>query len=733
MAMSHPDANVRSETVKRPKLGLSARILIGLLAGIGCGLFFGEYCSSLQVLGDAFVGLLQMTVLPYITCSLILNIGRLTPQRARRTFLVGGLVLLALWAVAVVTILVTPMALPQATVGSFFSSELLKEPEPFDFIGLYIPVNPFHSLANSVVPAVVVFSIFLGVALMGVERKQTMMEILDTACRALVRVNGFVMRLTPLGMFAIAAAAAGTMRLDEVERLEMYFIVYLAASVGLTFWILPMMVACMTPFSYRQVMNESKDALVTAFATGKTFVVLPLLIEGAGRLLHGLGGDAEEAEGEAGLLVPLAYPFPTVGKLLALFFIPFAAWFVGGAMSFGQLMLLVSTGLLALFGSPVAAIPFLLDLFRLPADLFDLFLISGVVGGRLSDVVGAMHLMVFTLLVGAAMAGALKVKARRLLLVAVVGTVVFVSAIVLIRGYGEARLKEEKPPNPLASMQLQVPPAPHVILDTAEPNPDPLLPGESRIDRIGRRGIFRVGFHPNELPFSYLNESGELVGFDIEMAHRIATEMGVTLEFVPVDFDSLDMQFAADHFDIAMAGIVGGYQYLAQTLYADSRVDLTGALLVPDHRRRKFMSRSAINDLGPIKIGIVGAPRISQRFLSQFPGIELVALESHYDYVGGGREDLDGLAVVAEIGAAWTLRYPQYSVVIPSDVEVRAPLVYPVAHDAVELVAFVERWVALADDDGTTDQLYDYWILGRGTTTEDPRWSVIRNVLHWVE
>ena len=126
-------------------------------------------------------------------------------------------------------------------------------------------------------------------------------------------------------------------------------------------------------------------------------------------------------------------------------------------------------------------------------------------------------------------------------------------------------------------------------------------------------------------------------------------------------------------------------------------------------------------------------PRISQRFLTQFPGIELVALDSHQDYVSGGRQDLAGLAVVAEIGAAWTLRYPQYSVVVPSDVEIGAPLVYPVALDAVDLVAFVERWVALANDDGTTDQLYDYWILGRGVTTEPLRWSVIRNVLHWVE
>lgn len=727
------DTEADTGEIQRRRLGLSTKIFIGLLVGIGCGLFFGEYCASLEIFGDAFVGLLQMTVLPYITCSLILNIGRLTPERARRTFKVGGLVLLALWAIAVVTIAVAPMALPHTEAGSFFSAELLKEPEPFDFVGLYIPINPFNSLANAVVPAVVVFSIFLGVALMGVERKQALMEVLDTACRALVRVNSAVMRMTPAGMFAIAAAAVGTTRLDEIERLEAYFLVYLVASAGLTFWVLPMLVACLTPFSYRQVMDQSKDALMTAFATGKTFVVLPLLIEGAGRLLRELGGDADEADGDAGLLVPLAYPFPTVGKLLALLFIPFAAWFVGSTINLTQILVLVSTGLLALFGSPVAAIPFLLDLFRLPADLFNLFLVSGVVGARLSDVTGAMHLMAFTLLVGAAMAGALKVKTRRLLFAIAAGAGIFLVSVGAIRGYVGARFNSGETSNVLASMQLQVPPAPHVILDEAGPNPAPLEPGESRIERIRRRGVFRIGFHPNELPFSYLNEEGELVGFDIEMAHRIALEMGVSIEFVPLDFDGLEDQFDADHFDIAMAGIVGGYQYLHRVLYADSQVELTSSLLVPDHRRNHFISKSAINQLGPIRLGIVGAPRISQRFREQFPGIELVALDSHQDYFHGNREDLDGLAVVAEIGAAWTLRYPRFSVVVPVDVEIGSPLVYPVAGDAVDLLVFVDRWAALAMDDGTTDQLYDYWILGRGTSTVPPHWSVIRNVLHWVD
>jgi len=731
--MNDPNVSTGDSPKPRRRLSLSAKILLGLILGVGCGLFFGEYCASLKILGDAFVGLLQMTVLPYITCSLVFNIGRLTPQKAKRVFGIGGLVLLALWVIAVLAIVTAPSVLPQAEIGSFFSADLVETPESFDLVALYIPINPFHSLANAVVPAVVVFSIFLGVALMGVERKQGLMEVLDISCRALIRVNSFVVRLTPIGMFAIAAAAAGTLRWEEIARLEAYLLVYVVVAGALVFWVLPMMVVSTTPITYRELMAESRDAVVTAFATGKTFVVLPQLIEGAGRLLRRMGHDGEEADSEAGLLIPLAYPFPTVGKLLVLLFIPFGAWFVGTSLDLGQLFMLVGTGLLALFGSPVAAIPFLLDLFQLPADLFNLFLLSGVFGARLSDSVGAMHLMVFTVLVGAILGGVFKVHRRRLLIGTVAGMAVLVVVAGAARAYLDVRFGDVDAVDVPASMSLRIPPVPNAVLLETEPNPDPLLPGESRLDRIRRRGLLRVGYHPDELPFSYINESGELVGFDIEIAHRFAFEMGVEIEFVPVNYDLLAEQLEGDCYDIAMAGVVGSYQHLHSMLYADSSVDLTAAVLVPDHRRKHFMSRAAINDLGSIKLGIVGKPRLSRRLTEQLAGVSLVPIESHRDYFDGSRPELAGLVVVAEIGAAWTMRYPNYSVVIPEDMQVGSSLVYPMASDAADLLAYVERWSELAGEDGTTEFFYDYWILGRGLTTDTKRWSVIRDVLHWVE
>ena len=66
---------------------MTQQILLGLGLGIATGLFFGERAASLQIVGDAFIRLLQMTILPYIVCSLMANIGGLHQDQAR---LMGG-------------------------------------------------------------------------------------------------------------------------------------------------------------------------------------------------------------------------------------------------------------------------------------------------------------------------------------------------------------------------------------------------------------------------------------------------------------------------------------------------------------------------------------------------------------------------------------------------------------------------------------------------------------------
>ena len=168
---------------------LSSRILVGLVAGIAHGLFIGERAAALQVFADAYIKLLQMTVLPYVTVSIITGLGTLSYEQAKSLGLRVGAVLLLLWAVALAAVLLFPLMFPSLQTASFFSTTLVEAREPFDLVGLYIPSNPFNSLANNVVPAVVLFSIVIGVSLIAVPEKTRLLEVLGVVGTAVSKAT----------------------------------------------------------------------------------------------------------------------------------------------------------------------------------------------------------------------------------------------------------------------------------------------------------------------------------------------------------------------------------------------------------------------------------------------------------------------------------------------------------------------------------------------------------------
>jgi ABC-type amino acid transport substrate-binding protein len=87
----------------------------------------------------------------------------------------------------------------------------------------------------------------------------------------------------------------------------------------------------------------------------------------------------------------------------------------------------------------------------------------------------------------------------------------------------------------------------------------------------------------------------------------------------------------------------------------------------------------------------------------------------------------------AESGSAWSLIYPRFTVAIPHPDLLSAPLAYPVARDETAWTEFLDAWIELKRRDRTIQGLYDHWILGRHAKQTGPRWSIIRDVLGWVD
>jgi proton glutamate symport protein len=231
---------------------------------------------------------------------------------------------------------------------------------------------------------------------------------------------------------------------------------------------------------------------------------------------------------------------------------------------------------------------------------------------------------------------------------------------------------------------------------------------------------------------SFFNAKDELVGFDVDMAHLLARHMGSRVEFVPFEFARLADQLEAGEFDVAMSGIGMLPSRLMGMRFTEPYHQVTAALLVLDHRRKEFAERVEEKDFNGVRVGFTRVEDGSAIVADLLPGVELVKIASVREYFEAGGQNLDALIFSAEAGAAWTLLYPDFGVVLIRPL-FQMPVGYAVAHREEEFDSFLSSWIEITKVGSFHERLYDHWILGKSSEKIGPRWSVIRNILHWVE
>jgi ABC-type amino acid transport substrate-binding protein len=266
---------------------------------------------------------------------------------------------------------------------------------------------------------------------------------------------------------------------------------------------------------------------------------------------------------------------------------------------------------------------------------------------------------------------------------------------------------------------------------TPSPPPEPVT-SRSPLDDIKERKVLRVCYLPAAMPFAFFNQRGDLVGFDMELAHRLARELGVTLALVPAGRAELPRVLAEGYCDLAMSGFLVTTLRAREMLLSESYMDETLGLVVRDHRRDEFASWDAIRNLGAITILVPDVPYYIDKLRELLPRAVL-EIQSQDSLQLPIADHLDAMLLPAERGSAWTLVYPEYSVVVPGPDPIRVPLAFPIGKRDERFASFVNTWIGLKRKDGTLDAAYKRWILGQDATPRQPRWSIIRNVLHWVE
>ena len=723
-------------------LSMNKKILLSIFLGAVIGIFFGERCKVLEFVNSAFVGALQITIIPYLFFSLIRSIGSLNNKTAKEAAKYCSWILLLLWSISALFAWFLPYCFPDIDRVTFFVPHMNEGGSPINLVDVFIPANPFHSLSEGYIPAVVLFCILLGASLINAKDKLETLNFLDKIVVSLKLCNNYIMKIMPLGLMLIAAFTFGVSSPSGAQEVLLYITASMAYNVIFTLLILPAMAIIFTRLTYAQIIRAASPALLLSFASGNSFMSLPLAYEGLYALDKELAeknnaspAAIEERRKHIDVFVPLAFIVPSSYKFLVIFFVMFGGWFFDVTITFANQLMLFLVGIPCLFGSNVLVVPFLLELANIPAQAFNIFFITSNVLVFFNNANNTMFIVVIVLMWCAALNREWRFRPTKLFIyapLAIVLSLVCGGAIY----FGFTQLinnNDSKTAGILAADFMPIDRERYAYTQTVMERSTAALknypPRSSTVDwlkQIIKESELRVGYMTN-IPFSFENTNNKLVGFDISMMYNLAEALDCkTIVFFPLEKKDLTT-INNGVLDIVVGGLAISEARLEEYKMSIPYITMHTAIMAPGNKKSEFPDwnktlERIVNDQS-ISIAVSSGSALVKPIQHLFPNHKTVILEHKSDFFTKQRADL--LLISAEEGYSQRILHPQFSIMTAPDNSNEFPGAFPLPPNvnAENWREFVNQWIEGKKMNGYIADSYHYWISGIGLEQTVPRWS----------
>ena len=260
---------------------LLAKILIGLIAGMIVGVILGPKAVHIKPIGTLFINLIKMLIVPLIFSSLVVGVTSMKdPKKMGR---VGAKTLglyLITTAVAITIGLILGTVLQPGVgmeIGSVEKVPAKEAPSVIDTILGIVPQNPVGALAGGNVLQIIVFSIFLGLAInFAGEKGKALASFFESLAEVMYKMTAMVIQMAPYGVFALMAWVAGEYGLSVLLPLIKVIIgVYLGCVIHALFT-LAGAITLLARLNPIQFFKGIVDAQAVAFTTTSSSGTLPV-------------------------------------------------------------------------------------------------------------------------------------------------------------------------------------------------------------------------------------------------------------------------------------------------------------------------------------------------------------------------------------------------------------------------------------------------------------------------
>lgn len=321
--------------------------------GAVVGLVVGPPVAVLQPLGDLFLRLLQMLVVPLVLFTLVVGVSAISPAQFGR---VGGKVFVYYMATSLVAvvlgILIALVVSPGASLEMPGGGGEPEEAPPIsETLLAIVPENPVSAMAEGNVLAVIFFAVAVGAALgvMRASRDERLRE-LSSLARRLFEAGSEVMFLivrgvleyAPIGVFALIAVTLGETGVSALVPLaKLTGVVYGGILLQIGFYVV---ILVFFGVGVRRFFGAAKEPMATAFVTRSSNGTLPV----STRAAESMGVK----EGVYGFSLPLGATINMDGTALYVgSAVVFVANVSGVDLSIGQILGVVVVGALASIGA----------------------------------------------------------------------------------------------------------------------------------------------------------------------------------------------------------------------------------------------------------------------------------------------------------------------------------------------------------------------------------------------
>lgn len=284
-------------TKYKSKLSLPFKIFIALILGVLFGIAMtGDSqiaVTYIKPFGDGFLALIKMVVIPLVFCSLLVGVGSLNNIKQLGRFGIKTIIFFMFTTSIAVMLGLVLSNLLNVSSGFSMNTNIInksdvimkKAPTIAETIINIIPSNPIKSLVDGNMLQIITFAIILGIALLeSGEKGREVFGIFETIANAMYKIISWIMKLAPIGVFALIVPAIATNGAVVIGSLLKLILVAYFVSIAHIILVYGLSVKLIGKINPLRFFKTVIPAMLTAFSTSSSSGTLPVSMNAAEKL-----------------------------------------------------------------------------------------------------------------------------------------------------------------------------------------------------------------------------------------------------------------------------------------------------------------------------------------------------------------------------------------------------------------------------------------------------------------